>query len=154
MRIVFEPVDGVDVERMVVHEAEEHHAGEVVGYRCQHCGCADETLKQIFHGEECPLAGEHGRQIYDELDADIKPDCPELKEENRVWAVKSAETDHEDGVHNGDIVAFVCDHCSNSDESLFEIVHDEPCPLADANCKHGSTDPQSLRVTAVSNSST
>jgi len=154
MKVIFEPVDSIDVERMVVHESEGHHAGEVVGYRCQHCGCADETLRQIFHAENCPLSGMHGRQIYETLTADMEPESPELQKENRVWVVRSAETDPEDEVYNGDVVAFQCDHCGNSDESLFEIVHDEACPLADNSCEFGCTDPQSVRVNPVSNSQT
>ena len=153
MKVVFEPVDGVDIERMVVHECEDHHSGEVVGYRCQHCAAADETLKQIFHEADCPLAGRHGRQIYEELNADMQPETPELSSEHRLWAIKSAETDHEDDVHNGDIVGFRCE-CGNSDESLFEIVHDETCPLADENCENGQTDPETVRVSTVPNQQT
>lgn len=60
--VVFEAVEAVPIERMVVGDSETHHAGEVVGYRCQECGQADETLDQIWHQEDCPLAGEHCRQ--------------------------------------------------------------------------------------------
>jgi hypothetical protein len=150
MRVRFEPVDGVAVERMIVAECEHHHAGQCVGYRCQHCGEADETLQQIYHDPDCELVGEHGRQHYDELKADLDAasPSPELQEENPIWVVISAETDRSDDVYVNDVVAFRC-RCGNLDDDLFEVVHDEACPLADEDCELGRTDADnvsSLRV--------
>lgn len=144
MRVGFEELPDVDVEKMIVVEADETHLiGQCVGYRCQHCGEADETLQQIWHDEEedCPLVGEHGRQQYDRLDADIEVDSPtpELQEENPIWIIISAETDRGDGVYNGEPVAFRC-QCGNADDDLFELVHDDGCALADENCELGRTD--------------
>lgn len=142
MKVVFEELDDVSIERMVVSECEDHHAGEVVGYRCQDCGEADETLNQIWHDEEenCPLVGEHGRQHYDTLERPMDTgETPEFLPENPIWAVTAGETDPADGVYNGTVVAFKC-ACGNADDDFFEIVHDEGCALADDDCDLGRTD--------------
>ena len=144
MDVVFEEIDGVAVERMVVAECEDHHVGEVVGYRCQECGMADESLDQIWHQEDCSLAGEHGRQHYESLEAGPDAGRPaEFDVDADLWVVTSAETDASDDVYNGTVVAFKCE-CGNADENLFEIVHDEACPLADDNCEVGLTDPAAI----------
>jgi len=139
MKVGFEEIDDVAVERMIIADSEDHHPGQCVGYRGQLCHEADETLQQIYHDPDCPLAGEHGRRQYDELKADknARP-TPELQEENPIWIVVSAETDRGDNVYSDEPVAFRCE-CGNLDDDLFEVVHDEACPLADEDCELGRT---------------
>lgn len=136
----FQELEDVRVEKMVVDECEDHPAGEVIGYRCRECGCSDETLSQLWHDEDCDLAGEHGRQHYDSLERerDAGP-TKELDASNPIWVVKAAETDIPDGVYVNDVVAFRC-RCGAADDDLFEIVHEEGCPLADDDCDLGRTD--------------
>jgi hypothetical protein len=145
VRVTFEELDDVPVEKMLVAECEDHHVGECIGYRCQECHEADETLDQIFHDEDCELAGEHGRQHYDDLEGDLEAGPPpEFDRDHPVWIVEAAETDPADEVYNGTVVAFKC-RCGNSDDDLFEIVHDEGCPLADPECEIGTTDSGALQ---------
>lgn len=133
MRVTFEELSDIHVEKMVVAECEDHHVGEVAGYRCQECHEADESLGQIWHDADCPLAGQHGRQHYDELSADvIVGQSPELHPENPIWVIEAAETDPEDGVFNGTVVGFKC-HCGNADDDWYEVVHDEACDLSDCS---------------------
>jgi hypothetical protein len=144
MKVRFTELPELPVEKMEVVECDDHLAGECVGYRCQECGEADETLSQVYHDPDCSLAGQHGRRHYDDLKAarDDEPTA-ELDPENPLWLVKSAETDPADGVHNGEIVAVKCE-CGNMDDDLFEIVHDSRCALADEDCEHGTTDADDL----------
>jgi hypothetical protein len=145
MKVEFEELDELPVEKMLIAESEDHHAGQCVGYRCQECGEADETVRQIYHDEDCPLAGEHGRDQYDQplnTRSDAEP-TPELQRENPVWLVVSAETDPEDSVYHGEPVAFRCE-CGNLDDDLLEVVHDERCPLAEESCDLNQTDAESL----------
>jgi len=147
MYVRFVELEDVPVEKMVVDECEDHHAGEVIGYRCQHCGCSDETLGQIWHEGDCPLIGEHGRQHYDDLDRDVEAGpTPEFDPENPIWVVRAAEADVQDGVYKDDVVAFRC-QCGNADEDLLEIVHDESCALADEDCDLGRTDVDLIQST-------
>jgi len=108
------------------------HAGELVGFHCQRCGAVDETLRQIIHEDDCPLAGEHGRDLYGgalpELDMEVT--APELDGDHPITMFEAAFSSADGNVKRCGIVAFRCDECGNSDETLFEIVHDESCSLA------------------------
>lgn len=105
--------------------------GEIVGYRCEHCGAGDETLMQVIHDEDCPLAGEHGRSLYPD------PECPwgdgslpEFEADHRIDVLTAGWTDDSECVHNGEAILFRCGECGNADETLFQIRHDEDCSLA------------------------
>lgn len=108
-------------------------AGEVLGYYCADCCQCDETLTQIVHGDDCPLAGEHGRAVYgDDLaipsfDHDSRG---ELRPDTRFSVLQWSGTLPEYGIVHNDFVGFRCDECANLDEHLFEIVHDEECHLS------------------------
>ncbi|WP_089650132.1 hypothetical protein [Halobacterium hubeiense] len=137
MKVVREDLEGTQVQRLVVIDPgrTNHYEQEVVGYLCPECAQADETLEQIWHDEDCRLAGEHGRDHYDELEPtnDVRP-VPELQPDHPVTIVEYGETEGrlgegEVGFHEGEVVAFLCE-CGASDEDLFEIVHDECCELA------------------------
>jgi hypothetical protein len=144
MKVRFEELPELPVEKMIVVECDTHRPGECVGYRCQECAEADETLDQIWHDPDCPLAGEHGRQHYESLEAALEEsDSPELDPSNPLWIVESAESDPADDVYNGEFVAMKC-RCGNLDDDLFEIVHDSRCVLADEDCEHGTTDLEDL----------
>jgi len=123
-----------DIEQLRVADANGHdyHEGQAVGYRCQVCHQADETLDQLWHTDECPHAGEHGRSHYDELEPTVAEGAtPELSPDHEIVMVRSAETDNSVGVSRGDVILFICAECGNADEDLFEIVHDEACSLAE-----------------------
>ena len=132
MRVVREDLEGTQVQRLVVTDpaSTSHHVGEVIGYYCPECRQADETLKQIWHEDECSLAGQHGRDYYDDLTPDVpgRP-TPELDPANPITVVSYDQTEGRGGLREGEVIAFVCE-CGNADEDLFEIVHDEACPLA------------------------
>jgi len=140
MNVDVEPLPGdLPIETL---RATEHcdiagiHAGEIVGFHCELCGAVDETLRQIIHDEECDLAGEHGRDLYDDLphlEADV--DLPELDEDHPITMYEAEWSGRNGVVKNGCVIAFRCDECGNSDETLWEIVHDEACDLAG---RHGS----------------
>jgi hypothetical protein len=144
IRVGFEELDGIAIEKMVVVEADDYERGQCVGYRCQYCYEADESLTQIFHDRDCPYAGEHGRTHYDTLNTemDARP-TPELQANNPVWLVVSDETDRADDVYNGEPVAFRCE-CGNLDDDLLETVHDDGCDLADEHCDLGRTNVEDL----------
>ncbi|GGM64021.1 hypothetical protein J2752_000484 [Halarchaeum rubridurum] len=139
MKVVREDLDGTPIQRLVVTEpgTTEHFIDEVVGYLCPHCFQADETLTQIWHQADCRLAGEHGRQFYDDLEpvVDETTPTPELSPTHTITIVEYGETEGkssetgEVGLHEGETVAFFCS-CGNLDEDVFEIVHDESCQLA------------------------
>lgn len=121
------------IEQLRVVDANDHgyHEGQAVGYRCQHCQQADETLNQLWHAEDCPLAGEHGRSQYDDITPTVaEGPSPELSPDHEIVMVRSAETDTSVGVSRGDVILFICAECGNADEDLFEVVHDESCSLA------------------------
>lgn len=150
MKVGFVELPEVPVEKMEIVEAADHETGQCVGYRCQECGEADETLSQVYHKADCPLAGQHGRRFYDDSEADLASSsdgrvAPELDAENPLWLVESAETDRSDDVYNGEIVGFRC-ACGNLDDDVFAIVHDEDCELADEDCDHWTTDVEDLPV--------
>jgi len=133
MMVTREELDGTRIQRLVVTDPKnpDRHVGQVVGYLCPECLQADETLDQIWHQEDCPLAGEHGRSHYDELEPDVagRP-VPELDAAHPITVVEFGETEGRGGLHEGEVLAFHCDDCGNADEDLFEIVHDELCDLA------------------------
>ena len=127
-------VVAADIEqlRVVDPNGSDYHEGQAVGYRCQECQQADETLDQLWHADDCPLAGEHGRSHYDELEpTTVEGHSPELSPDHEIVMVRSAETDNSVGVSRGDVILFICAECGNADEDLFEIVHDEACSLAE-----------------------
>ena len=132
MKVVREDLEGTQVQRLTVIDPGQtnYHVGECVGYRCRECHQCDETLGQIWHAESCRLAGEHGRQHYDDLVPDVpgRP-TPELDPSHPITVVKAGETDHANELHNGTVLAFLCS-CGNLDEDLFEVIHDETCGLA------------------------
>jgi len=136
MKVTRESLDGTQVQRLIVVEPQgaDHHAGECVGYLCPECLQADETLDQIWHNEDCSLAGEHGRSHYDDLEPDVpgRP-TPEFESGHTITVIEFAETEGRGGLHEGEVLGFTCE-CGNADEDLFEVVHDEACELAG---KHG-----------------
>jgi hypothetical protein len=136
MKVTREDLDGTEIQRLVVTDSQrsDHHVGEVVGYLCPECMQADETLDQIWHQEDCSLAGEHGRSHYDELEPDVpgRP-VPEFDPAHPITIAEFAETEGRGGLHEGEVLAFTCEGCGNSDEDVFEIIHDEVCELAHAS---------------------
>lgn len=108
------------------------HAGEIVGFHCQVCGAVDETLRQIIHEDDCPLAGEHGRDLYDDLPRlEAELETPELDEDHPITMFEADFSGSDSsGSKHGCVIAFRCDECGNSDETLWEIVHDEACSLS------------------------
>lgn len=137
MKVVRQNLEGTQVQRLIVTAPDKygHHVGECIGYLCPECFQADETLSHIWHQEDCSLAGQHGRDVYDDLEP-VVPGRPtrEFEPENKIAVVTYAETEGRGGLHKGEVIGFECEHCGNFDEDLFEIVHDEACPLAG---KHG-----------------
>jgi hypothetical protein len=131
MKVTREDLDGTQVQRLVVTDpiSSDRHRGECVGYLCPECRQADETLEQIWHEEDCSLAGEHGRRFYDALEPDPATGSPEFDPDNEFYVIESGETEGRGGLCEGEVLGFVCT-CGNADEDLFEIVHDESCPLA------------------------
>jgi len=124
--------DHIEQLRVVDDAGTHYHEGQAVGYRCQLCQQADETLDQLWHEDDCPLAGEHGRSHYEEITPTVSEDrSPELSPDHEIVMVRSAETDTSVGVSRGDVILFICAECGNADEDLFEIIHDEACSLAD-----------------------
>ena len=113
------------------------YAGEILGFCCTECGQADETLVQIVHDDDCDLAGEHGHDVYGE-DVPIRnaSSGKELEPDKPITMVKWATTDDPKGIHNGAAAAFRCVQCGNTDENIFEIVHDENCDLAGEHGHH------------------
>jgi len=107
------------------------YEGCTMGYRCRVCGQADEDIQEVLHEEHCELAGEHGREKYDDLPrVDTPGRSPELSDEHPIDAIVADWTDRSADVWREDVIAFRCGHCSNLDEDVFEIVHDEACELA------------------------
>lgn len=105
--------------------------GQAVGYLCPECRQADETRDQVWHEPDCSHVGEHGRTHYDDLEptADVRP-SPELKPEHRIDVIVAAEPRQHLGIGIGTVLGFRCT-CGNLDESVFEVVHDAGCDLAD-----------------------
>lgn len=140
MKVVREDLDGTQVQRLVVTESHppDYHAGEVVGYFCSECRQTDETRDQIWHDEDCSLAGEHGRQQYDGLEPAPDDGSPEFDPNNEFIVIESAETEGRGGLCEGEVLGFVCT-CGNADEDLFEIIHDEACPLAGQHSRRATS---------------
>jgi len=135
MKVDVEPLPGdLPIEALRAQESCPEggiHAGELVGFHCVECGQVDETLRQIIHEDGCPLAGEHGRDLYDDLpQLEAEVVTPELDDEHTVTMFEADFSGRDGTAKNGCVVAFRCDECGNSDEALFEIVHDEACSLA------------------------
>lgn len=132
MKVIRERLEGIQIQRLIVTEPEDsdHFRGECIGYLCPECMQADETLEQIWHDEDCSLAGEHGRAHYDDLEPDVpgRP-VPEFDPAHPITIVKFGKTEGRGGLHDGEVLSFKCE-CGNLDEDVFEIVHDEACPLA------------------------
>jgi len=128
MKVAREPLGGSAIEQLRVVDAphSDHYAGETVGYRCSECGQADESRDQIWHDDDCELAGDHGRSHYDEPPR--RDDHPGCDPEHVLYMVRSA--DSEGDVARGNPVMWLCEACSNGDETAAEIAHDENCPLA------------------------
>lgn len=151
MRVCREALDGTDLVRLTIVDAEEthRHPGECAGYWCPHCGAHDETLRQVVHEPGCQLVGEHGRAHYDGIPDVPGRFCAAIDPEHPITMIRSAETHNGQGVHNGEVIAFECDYCGNGDETVGEICHDEDCPLADAECDLGMTDVDDLASMAA-----
>jgi len=148
MKVGFKELPNIPVEKMAVIEAEEFEIGACVGYRCQLCGEADETLRQLFHKSDCDLAGVHGRRFFgDDANLGSSSDgrlSAEPDPDNPLWLVVSGETDRADDVYNGEVVGILC-RCGNLDDDAFDIVHDENCELADEHSDLGTTDVEDLQ---------
>uniref|UniRef100_UPI00143D8322 hypothetical protein n=1 Tax=Halorussus halobius TaxID=1710537 RepID=UPI00143D8322 len=131
MKVVREDLHGTQVQRLVASESHppDYVEGEVVGYYCAECRQTDETRDQIWHEKTCSLAGQHGREHYDGLQPAPDDPAPELDPDTEFIVIESAETEGRGGLCEGEVLGFVCT-CGNADEDLFEIVHDEACPLA------------------------
>jgi hypothetical protein len=141
MKVTREDLEGTQIQRLIVVEPQEsdHHVGECAGYLCSECLQADETLAQIWHDEDCSLAGEHGRAHYDTLEPDVPGrSVPELDPTHPITVVEFADTEGRNGLLAGEVLAFHCGECGNADEDLFEIVHDEVCGLAGQHDEHGA----------------
>lgn len=135
MKAKRESLDGSQIDQLVVTdpEASDLFAGERVAFICTECWQSDETLDQIWHKEDCSLCGEHGREHYDELEPDVpgRP-TPEFDPEHEISVIKAAESSGRTDPCRHEVLAFRCS-CGNADEDVFEIVHDEACPLAGHN---------------------
>jgi hypothetical protein len=133
MKVTREDLEGIQIQRLVVTDPQnsDHYVGEAVGYLCPECMQSDETLDQIWHQEDCSLAGEHGRSHYDDLNPNVSDrPVPELDPSNPIIVVEFAETEGRGGLHEGEVLAFHCGECGNADETLWEVIHDETCDLA------------------------
>jgi len=142
MKVRSEDLEGTQVERLVVTNpmSSDRYRGECVGYLCPECRQADETLEQIWHEDDCSLAGEHGRQYYETL-SPTDNSTPEFDPANEFYVIESAETEGRGGLCKGEVLGFVCT-CGNADEDLFEIVHDESCALAGRHQRQPSVNAQ------------
>jgi len=148
MKVVRREMESTAISKLIVVESREHHPeGEVVGYICDHCRQANETLHQIWHREDCPLAGQHGRSHYEDLSPSVpgRP-VPEFNPDIPITVIKMAETEGRGRLHKGEVVSFLCE-CGSLDEDLFEVVHDEDCPLAG---QHGRSASLHRRARAMS----
>ena len=54
----------------------------------------------------------------------------ELLPDHPIAALKATQTDHTVGIHNGEVLGFLCLECKNMDEDVSEIIHEEDCQLA------------------------
>jgi hypothetical protein len=148
MKVVCRPMESLDVAKLVVVDARPPHPeGEVVGYICECCDQCNETIHQIWHQEECPLAGRHGRTHYEDLSPTVPgTPTPELDPDIPITVVKMATNQGRRERTKGEVVSFLC-RCGSLDEDLFEVVHDEDCPLAG---RHGRAASLHRRARALS----
>jgi len=120
------------------HRALSVIAGETIGYYCLKCSQSDETLEEIIHNEDCPLAGDHGRSCYGKSPVEEGPithdSRGELQRHTKFTLIKWGWTDTDIGIYNDGVVGVRCDQCHSMDEHLFEIVHDATCGLS--LCEH------------------
>lgn len=47
------------------------HNGEILAYRCEECGAADEDVMEIIHDEDCLLAGQTAPTSYADRRRDV-----------------------------------------------------------------------------------
>ena len=130
MKVRFEPLPWSSLVKLVALEQDPVsgiEAGEVLAYRCVHCENADETAMQVVHAEGCPEADDRERS---ELERGFGTRTAELSPEHPITIVRMGETNKPRGLFDGVPVAFRCDECGASDETLSEIVHDTSCSLA------------------------
>lgn len=135
MLVDLENLGDTKIQRLTVTDPQQNdvRVGEVVGYRCEGCKQADETRHQIWHSEDCSLAGDHGRAHYDddfEPTFDVSRPTPEFHPEHEIQVVK---------YNDNWVLGFRCS-CGNLDECAFEVIHDQGCGLADEDCPEGQTD--------------
>ena len=153
MRVARRPLPSVAVEELIATtdvDGLRIHEGETLAFRCRKCGHADETLGQLVHQETCDLAGEHGRELYETLPGTNRGlDSPELCPEHEFLVLVSGASedpamsyfssirDIREGevaeAHNSEVVGYRCAECGNSDETVWEIVHDHGCSLEGVN---------------------
>jgi hypothetical protein len=134
MRVRPDPLSESPVVRMIAmdnrHEIDIFE-GDTLGYWCSECKNADESRSQIVHDKDCQLAGRHGRSIYgaglDPINGSVSG---EFRPDTTFTLLEWGESDPTVGIYSGAKIAFRCDECSNLDETLFEILHDEVCSLA------------------------
>lgn len=131
------PLDGIPMVAMQAAESDPQagiYAGETLGYFCGRCHQSDETLEQVVHEEDCELSGEHGRNVYGQ-----KLDVPSFDHASRGELLPKTEFSQlkwggslpQFGIYHDSVVAFRCDDCGNVDEHIFEVSHDEVCPIGD-----------------------
>lgn len=134
MNVTPEPLEqDIPIEMLVAAESDPSlgvYEGSVLGYRCIECGQSDETLRQIVHREDCSMAGEHGRELYEDGLPIVEEPRGELRPDTEFQMLVWATTEEPGDKHNGEPMAFRCTDCGNQDECLFEIVHDEACEIA------------------------
>jgi len=133
MRVTRQPLPDTPIEQLVVADgdAEGLHAGQAVGFFCSHCWQSDETWEQIWHAEDCDLAGEHGRRLYDSAAPQHNGGpTPEIVDDHEIQMVVSAVSNGQTDPSKNEILGWRCAHCGNLDETLVEIRHDEDCELA------------------------
>lgn len=126
----FVAVDGSDCDRIVVEDPEDStiEAGVDVGRICVHCQQVDEDAAEIYHDDDCPLAGEGGRRLFTQLDT--SGPTPELRPEHQIDILRSSTTTMRHDLRRGEPFAFRCGACGVCDETLRECWHDAWCPLA------------------------
>lgn len=146
MRVSRQRLPQLDIVRLAVIETDgtSLREGEIVGYLCERCNQLDETLDQIYHQDDCEYAGRHGRQHYHTMHAPAgEPgDTPELQPEHQIVIIRNGEHNKHTGTHQGEPVGFYCPRCGNADEDLFQVRHDEDCPLAGRYTESRVPEPQ------------
>lgn len=54
---------------------------------------------------------------------------PELLPEHPIDRLVASTTDHEAGIHRGEVVAYRCRECGVADEDCMELIHEDGCQL-------------------------